>query len=78
MKLLESTKSKTSKDENEKNVSHLESTEVVLVHFNNVNSDYEQDSTVWYTFIPDISFGQLLDVSPKNVIFLKSFNSGLL
>ena len=39
MKLLGSTKSKISKDENDKNVSHLESTEVVLVHCNNVNSD---------------------------------------
>ena len=76
MKLLGSSKSKISKDENDKNVSHLDSTEVVLVHCNNVNSDYERDSSVWYTFIPDISFGQLLDISPKNVIFLMSFNSG--
>ena len=75
MKLLGTTKSKISKDENDKNVSHLESTEVVLVHCNNVNNDYEQDSTVWYTFIPDILFGQLLNISPKNFIFLKSFNS---
>ena len=76
MKLLGSTKSKISKDKNDKNVSHLESTEVVLVNCNNFNSDYEQDSSVWHTFIPDISFGQLLDISPKNFIFLKSFNSG--
>ena len=75
MKLLGTTKSKISKDENDKNVSHLESTEVVLVHCNNVNNDYEQDSTVWYTFIPDILFGQLLNISPKIFIFLKSFNS---
>ena len=75
MKLIGTTKSKISKDENDKNVSHLESTEVVLVNCNNVNNDYEQDSTVWYTFIPDILFGQLLNISPKNFIFLKSFNS---
>ena len=75
MKLIGTTKSKISKDENDKNMSHLESTEVVLVNCNNVNNDYEQDSTVWYTFIPDILFGQLLNISPKNFIFLKSFNS---
>ena len=32
MKLLESTKSKVTKDENSENMSHLETTEVVLVH----------------------------------------------
>ena len=36
--LLESTKSKVTKDENGKNLSHLETTEVVLVHCNIANS----------------------------------------
>ena len=76
MKLLGSTKSKISKDKNGKNVSHLEIAIVVLVYYNYVNIDYERNPSVWYTFIPDISFGQLLDISPKNFIFLKSFNSG--
>ena len=40
MKLLESTKSKRTKDENGKNVPHLEITEVVLVHRNIVNDHY--------------------------------------
>ena len=62
MKLLESTKSKITKDENGKNVPRLEITEVVLVHFNIVNNDYQQDSRVLYTFIPNKSFGQLLDI----------------
>ena len=31
---------------------HLEITEVVLVHCNMVNNDYQQDSRVLYTFIP--------------------------
>ena len=52
-----------------KNVPHLEITEVVLVHFNIVNSDYQQDSRVLYTFTPNESFDQLLDVSSKNCIF---------
>ena len=49
MKLLGSTKKKITKDENGKNVSHLEITEVVLVHCNTVNDDYQQDSRVLYT-----------------------------
>ena len=28
-----------------------------------------------YTFVPNKSFGQLLDISPENFIFLKSFDS---
>ena len=46
MKLLGSTKSKINKNENGENVSHLEITEVVLIHFNIVNNDYQQDSRV--------------------------------
>ena len=43
MKLLESTKSKITRDKNGKNVPHLEITEVVLVHFNTVNNNYQQN-----------------------------------
>ena len=42
--------------ENEKNVPHLEITEVVLVHCNIINSDYQQDSGVLHTFVPNKSF----------------------
>ena len=41
MKLLGSTKSKMTKDENDENVSHLKTTEVVLVHCNIANNDYQ-------------------------------------
>ena len=75
MKLLGSTKNKINKDENGENVCHLEITEVLLVHCNIVNNDYQQDSRVLYTFVPNKSFGQLLDISPKNFIFLKAFDS---
>ena len=75
MKLLGSTKNKKAKDKNGENVPHLEITEVVLVHCNIVNNDYQQDSRVLYTFIPNKSFGSLLDISPSNHIFLKTFNS---
>ena len=54
---------------------HLEITEVVLVHCNMVNNDYQQDSRVLYIFVPNKSFGSLLDNSLSNHIFLKTFNS---
>ena len=75
MKLLGITKRKITKDKNSENVPRLEITEVVLIHCNIVNNDYQQDSRVLYTFVPNKSFGQFLDISPKNFIFLKSFNS---
>ena len=75
MKLLGSTRSKITKDENGENVPRLEITEVILIDCNIVKNDYEQDSRVLYTFVPNKSFGQLLGISPKNFIFLKTFNS---
>ena len=53
---------------------HIEITEVVLIHCNIVNNDYQQDSRVLYTFVPNKPFGSLLDISPTNHIFSKSFN----
>ena len=50
MKLLGSTESKITKDKNGENVPHLEITELVLVHCNLVNNDYQQDSRILYTF----------------------------
>ena len=49
--------------------------EVVLVHCNIVNNDCPQDSQVLYKFVPNKLFGSLLEISPKNHIFLKIFNS---
>ena len=57
-----------------KNVPHLEITEVVLVHCSIVNNDYQQDTRFLCTFVPNKSFGQLLDISPKNYIFFKTFD----
>ena len=75
MKLLGSTESKITKDKNGENVPHLEITEVVLVHCDIVNNDYQQDSRVLYTFVPNKPFGSLLEISPTNHIFLKTFDS---
>ena len=75
MNFLGSTENKITKDKKGEIVSYLEITEVVLVHCNIVNNDYQQDSRVLYTFVPNKPFGSLLEISPKNHIFLKPFNS---
>ena len=48
---------------------HLEITEVVLIHWNIGNNDYQQDSVVLYTFITNKLLGQLLGIPPKTFIF---------
>ena len=75
LKLLGSPKSKITKKGNGEYVPHLEITEVVLVHCNIVNNNYQQDLRTLYTFVPNKLFSQLLDISPKSFIFLKIFNS---
>ena len=62
MKLLGSTKSKITKNQNEENLPYLEITEVVLIHRNVVYNSYQQNSRVLYTFVPNKPFGQLLDI----------------
>ena len=62
MKLLGSTESKITKDKNGENVVHLEITELVLVHCNNVNNDYQQGSRILYTFVQNKLFGSLLEI----------------
>ena len=50
----------------------MEINDVVLVPCNIVNNNYQQNSSVLYTFIPNKSFGELLDILLKNSIFLKT------
>ena len=71
MKLIGST---NSKNKNGKNVPYLEITEVGLIHCNVLHNSYQRNSRVLYTFVPK-SFGQLLDISPEKLIFLKKFDS---
>ena len=75
MKLLGSTKSNTTKDKNCGNVSHLEVVELVLVHCDLVNNDYQQDSGILCTIVPNKPFGSLLEISATDHIFLTKFNS---
>ena len=75
MKLLGSTESKITKDKDGENVPHLEVVELVLVHCNLFNNDYQQDSRILYSFVPNKAFGSLVEISPTNQGFLKTFNS---
>ena len=68
MKLLGSTENKITKDKNGENVPHLEIIGVVLVYC-------QQDSIDLYTFVPNKTFGGLLEISPPNHIFSKTFSS---
>ena len=75
MKLLGSTESKITKDKNGENVPHLEIVELVLVHCSLVSNDYQQDLRILLTFVPNKTFGSLLEISPTSQVFLKTFNS---
>ena len=74
MKLLGS----RAKNENSKNVPHLEITKILLINCNIFNNDYQKNSRVLYILVPNEWFGQLLGVLTKNVIFSKTFNSEFL
>ena len=75
MKFFGRTESKITKDKNGENVFHLQIVELVLIHCNLVNNNYQQNSRILYTFVPNKPFGSLLEISLPNHIFLKSFNS---
>ena len=57
IKLWGSTKKDVDKDKNGEDVPKLESVEVVLVHCNLVNNNYQQASKVLFTFVPNKQFG---------------------
>ena len=69
MKILGSSKIKIDINKIGESVPHLEIAEVVLVHCNVVSNDYQTDSRFLYEFVTNKSFGQLLNVLPKNLIF---------
>ena len=75
MKLHGSTEKKISKNKNGESIPHLEIIEVVLVHCNITNNDYQRNLRVWYTFVLNKSFCQLLYISPKYLIITKTFIS---
>ena len=75
MELLRIIDSKVTKNKNYENVPDMEINKAVLVHCNIANFDYEQDSKVLYTLVPNKPFDQVLDISPKDFMFSKPSNS---
>ena len=57
---------------------HLEVCEVILVHCNVLNNNYQQNLRGLYTFIANKLFVQLLDISTETFIFLKPSDSEFL
>ena len=57
MKLLGSINNKVTEGKNSKNVFNLEITEIVVIYFNIVNSYYQQNSRLLYSFAPKKFFG---------------------
>ena len=71
---LGSTKDTIDTDKDSENVPRLENVEVILVHCNLVNNSYQQHSRVLFTFVPNKQYGQLINISPHSLIFLKTIN----
>ena len=75
MKLLGSTKKDVDQDKDGQDVLKLEFFEVVLVHCNLVNSNYQQTSKVLFIFVPNKQFGQLINISPHSLTILGTTNT---
>ena len=73
MKLLGSANVDQNKDG--ENVPKLESVEVVLVHCNLINNNYQRASRLMITFGPNKEFGQLTTIAPHSLIMLKTINA---
>ena len=77
MKLLGRTKKDVDQNKDGEDVPKLESVEVVLVHCNQVNNNYQQTSKVLFTFVPNKQFGQLIIISPQSFTMLGTTNTEL-
>ena len=75
MKLLGSTKEDVDQDKDGEHVPKLESVEVVLLHCNLVNNNYQQASKVLFTFVPNKQFGQLINIAPHSLTMLSTTNT---
>ena len=74
MQLLGSSKKDIDQNKNGEIVPRLETVEVVLVHCNLVNNNYQQASKVLFTFVPYKQFGQLITITPHSLTMLKITN----
>ena len=75
MKLLGSTKKDVDQDKDGEDVPKLESVEVVLVHCNLVNNNYQQALKVIFNFVPNKQFRQLINIAPHSLTMLSTTNT---
>ena len=75
MQLLGSSKKVIDKNKDGEIVPRLETVEVVLVHCNLVNNNYQQASKVLFTFLSNEQFGQLITITPHSPTMLKTTNA---
>ena len=55
----------------------LESVEVVLMHCNLVNNNYQQTSKILFAFVTNKQFGQLIYITPYSLTMLNTTNAEL-
>ena len=55
----------------------LESVEVVLMHCNLVNKNYQEASKILFAFVPNKQFGQLITIAPYSLTMLNTTNTEL-
>ena len=77
MKLLWSTKKDVDKDQDGEIVPKLESVEVALVHCNLVKNGYQHTSIVFFSFVPEKQFGQLINISPNSLTMMNTVHTKL-
>ena len=78
MKLLGSKNKHVQQDKDGEVVPKLESVEIVLMHFNSINKNYQQAFKVLFTFVPNKQFGQLISISPDPLTMLNTTNTDIL
>ena len=75
MQLLGSSTEDTDQNKDGENVPKLETVEVILVHCDLVNSNYQLVSKVLFTFVPNRQYGQLSTITPHAPTMLKTTNA---
>ena len=75
MQLLGSSKKDIENNKDGEIVPKLETVEVVSVHCNLVNNNYQQASTVLLTLVPNKQFGQLITITSHSPTMLETTNT---
>ena len=75
MQILGSSKKDIDQNINGDIVPRLETAEVVLIHCNLVNNNYQQASKVLFTFVPNKQFGQIITITPHSLTMFKTTNA---